>query len=645
VVEDTSPDVTGRVPVDAVVRLLEAASAEHGDREVELRAVLAGLDLPDADAARVGDAARQLHASSERWRRRGRELAALFSSARELAQLRDVDQLLERLVERAHDLVGTDVTYLSEYDARSRELRVRTTLGTVAPSFRGLRVPRGMGLASLVVQSRSPRWTSRYGAMTEAPHDAGIDAAVAAEGLVSLLGVPLLAGDEVIGVLFAANRVEHTFSPEDVSLLSAFADHAAIVLQTARLLARSREAAEEASRAYGELARHVEAMERASEVHNDLTGLVLQGGGATDVAAALGRALRCRVAILDEGLRVAGADPSTAAPAGQRDALRAAVEESRRSGRCVPLPAGQPGVVVAVVAGQTFLGALVLEQGEVEFGPVEHRTAERAAQITALLSLKQDALVEAEQRVRGDLLADMLSGDPQRTSRVVQRARARGVRVHELRAVVVLSVPADGRRPAIRAAGRAVAPGGLVGEHADHVVVLGAQQDPASAAVSVHSAVRRELGRPVLAVAAPLDRAPADVRAQVEAAAACIRILPSIGLTDLAATTDEYLPYTALFGPGEPRVGAFVRAVLGPVLDQDAERGGALVETLAAYLDNRMSPVATARALHVHKNTVLQRLDRISDVLGADWQEPDRLFRLGVAVRLARLGATGRSAQ
>ena len=36
---------------------------------------------------------------------------------------------------------------------------------------------------------------------------------------------------------FAANRVEHSFSPEEISLLSAFADHAAVVLQTARLLA------------------------------------------------------------------------------------------------------------------------------------------------------------------------------------------------------------------------------------------------------------------------------------------------------------------------------------------------------------------------------------------------------------------------
>lgn len=605
--------MTDALPADAVVGLLQAALAEH---DVDVDGLLAGADLSDEAAGRIGYEVRRLRATSDRWRRRGHELAALFSSARELARLRDVDELLGRLVERAHDLVGTDVTYLSEFDARSRELRVRTTLGTVAPAFRGLRVPPGMGLASQVVEERRACWTSKYAAMRQAPHDSAIDAAVAAEGLVSLLGVPLLAEDEVLGVLFAANRVEHAFSPEEISLLSAFADHAAIVLQTARLLARAQDSTNEAQHAYEELARHVEAMERASEVHGDLTDLVLRGGSAPDVATALGRALRCRVRILDPG--------DLAGPIGE------AVDRSRRSGRCVPV--GDGAYTVAVLAGTGLLGVLLLEQGEVEFGPVELRTAERAAQITALLNLKQDAMIDAEERVRGDLLADLLSEDPYRRAEIAVHARARGVRLEELRSVVVVSVPAGSRREAVRALRRT---GGLIGEHADRVVALVPEADPAAASAAVHATVGRTVRTPVLAVGAD---AADDVRGQVDAATACLRILPALGLSDAAVTVDEYLPYTALFGPGEARVGAFVRRVIGPILDWDAEHSGKLLPTLAAYLDHKMSPVATARHLHLHKNTVLQRLERVTELLGADWQEPERLFRLTVAVRLGHLG-------
>lgn len=606
--------MTDMLPVDVVVGLLQAAS-EHG---VDVDSLLTDVPLSEQNAARLRLEIRSLRATSDRWRRRGQELAALFSSARELAELRDVDELLGRLVERAHDLVGTDVTYLSEFDEKSRELRVRTTLGTVAPSFLGLRVPPGMGLASQVVEGRRPYWTSKYATMTQAPHDSAIDAAVAAEGLVSLLGVPLLAGDEVIGVLFAANRVEHAFSPEEISLLSAFADHAAVVLQTARLLARTQDLASETQRAYGELARHVEAMERASEVHSDLTSLVLQGGEAPDVATALGRALRCHVTLLDtDHLNGPVAD---------------AVDRSRRSGRCEPASDGT--YAVAVLAGPTLLAALLLEQGAVEFGPVELRTAERAAQITALLRLKQDALIEAEQRVRGDLLADMLSDDTDRRTDITTRARARSIRLQELRSVVVVSVPADLRREAVRALRR---PGGLVGEHANRVVVLTSDPDPAAASAFVHTTVSRTIRAPVLAVGASFADANVDLRAQVDAASACARILPSLGLSDTAVTADEYLPYTALFGPGEARVTNYVRHVIGPVLDWDARHAVKLLPTLAAYLGNRMSPVATSRALHLHKNTVLQRLDRANELLGDDWQEPDRLFRITVAVRLAHL--------
>jgi hypothetical protein len=629
------------VPVDLVVDVLTAALGDDADAgDDDIARLLAEADLPEDVAARVGAEVRRLKATAARWRRRGRELAALYSSAHALAQLRDVDELLERLVQRAHDLIGTDVTYLSEYHVASGELRVRTTLGTVAPSFPNLRVPPGMGLASMVVTTRSPQWTSSYAGMTQAPHDSDIDAAVAAEGLVSLLGVPLLAGDEVLGALFAANRIPHTFTHEEISLLSAFADHAAVVLQTARLLAETRRSDAETRKAYGELSRHVEAMERASRVHEDLTALVLQGGDATDVADALGRALRCTVTMLDAELRTRD---GVSLDAGD---VREAVTRSRHSGRCVFLttPEGRSRVVVAVVAGSTLLGALVLDQGTLAFGPVEQRTAERAAQITALLLLKQDAVVEAEQRLRGDLLADLLSDDPARVQPAVARAMARGVHVERTRSVVLVATDSEHRREAVRAAGRAVGNGGLVGEHANRVVALTAEEDPATAAKTVHAAVTRAVGGGVVAVGAPSTGEVATLRERCEAAESCLRVLPALGVRDGAVTTDEYLPYTALFGPGEDRVAAFVDATIGPVLAWDDERGSALVPTLAAYLDNRCSPVATARALHLHKNTVLQRLERVTDLLGEEWQRPERLFRIGIAVRLCTLAkATGPS--
>lgn len=121
----------------------------------------------------------------------------------------------------------------------------------------------GVGLAARVVRTRAPQWAARYDT-AEVPHTAGIDDAVAGEGLAALLGVPMIAGGgETLGVLFAANHYEDGFRPDQVALLSAFADHAAVVLETARLLAQSTAAETEVRHARDRLADHVEAMERS----------------------------------------------------------------------------------------------------------------------------------------------------------------------------------------------------------------------------------------------------------------------------------------------------------------------------------------------------------------------------------------------
>jgi DNA-binding PucR family transcriptional regulator len=40
----------------------------------------------------------------------------------------------------------------------------------------------------------------------------------------------------------------------------------------------------------------------------------------------------------------------------------------------------------------------------------------------------------------------------------------------------------------------------------------------------------------------------------------------------------------------------------------------------------------------VHVNTVTQRLDRIAQLLGSDWQKPERALEIQLALRLHAIG-------
>lgn len=640
----TNADEQGMgLPAEQVLELLDAVADDSEDAAADAFERLTA-ELPVAAAAELVSRLRNLRSLLTRWRRRGQELSALFSSARELAELRDTDALLHRLVERAHALMGTDVTYLSEFHEDADELRVRSTLGTVAPSFRELRVPPGMGLASKVVRTRCPQWTPVYQANHAIPHEQKIDAAVAAEGLVSMLGVPLVAGERVLGVLFAADRSKHEFTPDEIALLSAFADHAAVVLQTTRLLEQARVAAQEAERANSVLANNVTAMERASAVHEDLTTVVLRGGSATGVADTLGTALERPVVILDRDLVPVADEPAgagvryCAADGGLASDVRDAIDASRHSGRCVFVGGSspRPEVAVAVVAGETFLGAVMVGYGDLELRDVEQRTIERAAQIAALVAVKQEAIAAAEDRVRGELVTDVLRGDQPRWEELLLRARARDVRLEDLRSVVVVGMDADSRRSATEALRRS-APGGLVGERDGRLVLLAQSEDPVSVAWGAWNAITAAQRGSALVVAGPSAGSMQELGQCFESTRRCVEVVRKLNVTAGVVDSRAYEPYMAMFGAGGADLSGFIDSTIGPVLRWDEERRTELFKTLRVFVDTWASPSRTARELHVHINTVNQRLERIGALLGANWREPEFLFRMSVATRLHAL--------
>jgi DNA-binding PucR family transcriptional regulator len=72
-----------------------------------------------------------------------------------------------------------------------------------------------------------------------------------------------------------------------------------------------------------------------------------------------------------------------------------------------------------------------------------------------------------------------------------------------------------------------------------------------------------------------------------------------------------------------------------------ARRGTDLAGTLSAWFAAGGSHRHAAEALHVHVNTVVQRLERVGSLLGAGWGEPERALEVQLALRLHRLRGGG----
>ncbi len=125
-------------------------------------------------------------------------------------------------------------------DART-ELRLAAEASAVqlAPDhlMRSIRLRVGEGLFGTAVAERSIELTGDYQADARFPHPDRIDAFARETGLRSFVVAPLVANDDVLGALGVYDRRPHAFGPQQVALVRVLADHAALEVANARLIA------------------------------------------------------------------------------------------------------------------------------------------------------------------------------------------------------------------------------------------------------------------------------------------------------------------------------------------------------------------------------------------------------------------------
>jgi purine catabolism regulator len=81
----------------------------------------------------------------------------------------------------------------------------------------------------------------------------------------------------------------------------------------------------------------------------------------------------------------------------------------------------------------------------------------------------------------------------------------------------------------------------------------------------------------------------------------------------------------------------FVRRTLGPILEHDEQRNSQLLHTLTVWLDSGCNTAQAARELHLERQSMYHRLQRIFDLCGGDPRGTGRLVGLHLATRLAPL--------
>lgn len=457
-------------------------------------------------------------------------------------------------------------------------------------------------------------------------------------GWAYALPLPSGSGNVLGHVVISSNASPDS---EGEFLLKVLAQQTGVALSNARLHKRERVAAEELLVTNARLEETVATLRHHTEIHDRLARAASAGAGRSGIADALHQLTKRSVAIEDRygNLRAwAGPDcpdPYPKDPLPRREELVHRLERELRPvhdrGRLVALAVARPDVV----------GVIALSDADRSATDVDVMALEHGVTVLAVELARLRGVVDAELRMRGELVNDLLNGMDDESAAV--RAEVLG---HDLgrphRVVVVEGHATDRhgqRQPhgedflhAVRRAARDRQLSALIGARTNSVVILtGDDVDW----VALRAAILRELGAGQcrIGVGELCQRASELPRSYREAELA-LRLQASSGAVEHVSEYSALGVFRMLAAlPDQQDVQRFVRQWLGPLIDYDARRGTDLVATLTEYLEQGGNYAVTSRRLSVHRNTLKYRMNRIRELSGLEPNQPDVRFNLQLAAR------------
>ena len=223
--------VIGSDKVIAAIRLLDDDEHTFSKSDIRLVSTVANSMGVALENARLFDEIQRLLKETEQ---RAAELALINGVQQGLASKLDIQAIIDLVGDKIRDVFDTQTTYIALHDKGSKTFHIpyylhqgsRVAIDGNYPNDRG---PTGHIIQTretLLFNAEADKRTGELGATYVADDDIPL----------SWLGVPMIAGDEVVGVVSLQNiEREHAYSESDVNLLKTIASSLAVALQNAQL--------------------------------------------------------------------------------------------------------------------------------------------------------------------------------------------------------------------------------------------------------------------------------------------------------------------------------------------------------------------------------------------------------------------------
>jgi len=428
---------------------------------------------------------------------------------------------------------------------------------------------------------------------------------------------------------------------------------------------------------------HLSLLERSQEIHSSMLDVVI-GGGSWQSIADTAAGLLDRPVVLENSYceLLARALPGGAGKKllekleplgpGEADAIRKGAAPREERVYRTPFENGKEftsRVTIPIAVSGDILGYVSTFENDRPLNDLDMEAVESAATVAAVEMGRELARLEAETRLRGDFLDDLLAGAFDAGPTMLQRASFLGGDLSRGCMCLVVDIDAFGdfvigqgmSEPEIQRVKnryfskvkeivRSYHQDALVTPRSDNVIAFlppegedagRLESTAASTATRIRSACRELF--PEFTVTIGLGRFHADPaetgRAYREAQTA-LQVSQRLGETGNIASFDDMGIYKLLLSAMEEdpeEVQNFYEETIARIVRYDKEHKTDLVGTLETYLGNNRSIAVTAEAMFTHRHTIRYRLGRINDLTGLDVNKSEDQEKLGFGLKAMRL--------
>lgn len=392
--------------------------------------------------------------------------------------------------------------------------------------------------------------------------------------------------------------------------------------------------------------------EHIQEIGRRITRLMIERSDIAAVASTLHEISNAPVLICDTSFSViasAGIDPpieQLPASPGLADLRTLPADGLKEIEMMIPSREGgeQVWIVLPVAAGSSRYGFLMCgkEMVQDQYNLVM-AVMKNASALLALEFVLKEAVSEAENRAKREIVEALLHGSLP-SGEFGEQAKRFGL---DFGGNGVVLYGSFGRRPsqvsfqdvksALERTGRA----SLVLQYGDRFLAI-LRTDAASAheiGQDVHGLLKRELGRTLDRLAVGVSGFCRDIAALPRAykeARQALEIGPVISGGPVYSFADVGL--FEMMGSNLHEIVRYCRGVLEPLTSRvDPARAETLLSTLETYLDQNCNTSATARRLHLHRNTVRNHIAEIRTHLGEGFDKPPRNLTLRFALKILKI--------